>query len=258
MVSIFYNLPWMLAAHLHQYLCQIPGKLHSRTLLEKPSQDDRQHCPLHFWMPFVVAEFLPHRDFKDVTVQTIPACWIVGENVTRYPPPGYSWAAMSRLIHKEVAPKDNWEMLGVKFVSPTFDSYLEAVSVERKAAECSDTDLEVVLESMAGEERKRKRKTKNIRYPSEPITDTSVDEDNGWLSDPPHSPERSVGVHMSTSYGPGVPGRSQLPRPHPKAAVGAIARSVTASSSEPGVQTMGARREPKNPLGMQYSSAMTR
>ncbi|XP_046391678.1 uncharacterized protein LOC124173837 [Ischnura elegans] len=148
-------------------------------------------------MPFVVAEFLPHREFKDVTVQTIPACWIVGENVTRYPPPGYSWVAMSRLIHKEVAPKDNWEILGVKFVSPNFDSYLEAVSVERKAAECSDTHLEVVLESMAGEERKRKRKAKKICYPSELITNTSVDEDNCWISDPPHLPGTYVFTYIS-------------------------------------------------------------
>lgn len=74
-------------------------------------------------MPWVVAEFLPHREYSSSTVQTIPLGWLChdkGAILCFYPPEGTPSNNVKRLIRKESPPFSDWDVLTLHFVSEPY------------------------------------------------------------------------------------------------------------------------------------------
>ncbi|XP_046387544.1 uncharacterized protein LOC124157097 isoform X2 [Ischnura elegans] len=134
-------------------------------------------------MPWVVVKFHALRDGDSRAFTTIPSSWVTkvgNKNYALYPPGKVSESEVKRLIYKGEDPNDDWDLLYLKYVTPSFDSVIEALEFECKAADQSEIDLEVFAKT--GTIGKRKRKAKDIRYPNEPVS--SEDEDAVEVKDP--------------------------------------------------------------------------
>ncbi|XP_046387532.1 uncharacterized protein LOC124157094 [Ischnura elegans] len=136
-------------------------------------------------MPWVVAKFHSSRDGDGLSLTTFPSSWITevgGKKYVLYPPVNVSGSELKRLVYKGAEPNGDWDLLHLKYVSQCFDSVTDALDFECKAADLSDADLAAM-----GGIGKRKRKAKDIRYPSEPLS--SEDEDvKEILTDPLSTP----------------------------------------------------------------------
>ncbi|XP_046407238.1 uncharacterized protein LOC124171891 [Ischnura elegans] len=137
-------------------------------------------------MPWVVAEFFPHREFLEATVQTIPESWVCrhsSQTYALYPPETFPAPVVQQMIRKQHSPNKSWEKIKLKFVTTPFDDVLAATHLEIEAADCEDSDLERFVMMKKGAT-KRKRKMKDLHYPNEPWTE-SDQSDVDTISNPP-------------------------------------------------------------------------
>ncbi|XP_046392449.1 uncharacterized protein LOC124160607 [Ischnura elegans] len=121
-------------------------------------------------MPWCVAEFYPHRDYDNMSIQVVPSSWVqqVGKKLfTLFPPTYYSIAAVRRAVKEEKDPEEDWDALGLHYVTENFDSLTDARALEAEVADCSDTELEVFVGTYLGAQSKRRRKMKKLIYPGE-------------------------------------------------------------------------------------------
>ncbi|XP_046384660.1 uncharacterized protein LOC124154934 [Ischnura elegans] len=138
-------------------------------------------------MSWAVAEFHPHRNFQTATVSTIPSSWLrtsEGRSYALYPPEEVHEAEVRRLMYKGVEPKEEWDLLPLRYVTPCFDKFIAARDFEREAADYSGTDLETFDKSRRNCN-KRKRIAKKFRYPNEPDSSSENCDEMDSISDPP-------------------------------------------------------------------------
>lgn len=77
-------------------------------------------------MPWCVAEFYPHRDYDNMSIQVVPSSWVqqVGKKVNAlFPPESYSIAAIRRAVKQEKPPEYDWEELELHYVTEDFGMY---------------------------------------------------------------------------------------------------------------------------------------